>query len=138
MSDPFFPSPHTAHPYRPQDEINRQVEARKKSNPLVQRNRTILEITSLISARNLALRRNDHDGADAINRQIEALGGDPSTGELVSLNPDDTASATSDYDLRIQKINDNNKRKTKEAMAAAHLAAMQRKKNENAIVRAKQ
>jgi RNA polymerase-associated protein RTF1 len=96
------------------------VDARKKSNPLAQGKRVIVEITQLISSRDLALRRNDHAGADDLNRQIISLGGDPATGE------------------RIQRINENNRRKTKEAMTAAHAAAVQRKKAEEAIVRARQ
>lgn len=121
-----------------QDEINRQVDARKKNNPLAQRQKTILEITSLISSRNLALRRGDRDQADEINRQIISLGADPTTGQLVTLNANDAADNATDYDARIQKINENNKRKTKENMAAAHAAALQRKKVEEAIVRSRQ
>ncbi|CAD6579230.1 MAG: hypothetical protein TREMPRED_002430 [Tremellales sp. Tagirdzhanova-0007] len=120
------------------DEINRQVEARKKYNPMVQRQKTIQEITALISSRNSAIRRNDHDAADEINRQIISLGGDPSTGQLVTTDVHEVAQNASDYDMRIQKINENNKRKTKEAMAAAHAASMQRKKAEEAIVRSRQ
>lgn len=121
-----------------QDEINRQVLERKKNNPLAQRQKTILEITSLISSRDLAIRRNDHDAADDTNRQIIELGGDPSTGQLVTTNPNEAAQNAPEYDDRIQRINENNKRKTKEAMAAAHVAAMQRKKVEEAIVRSRQ
>ncbi|GFZ47472.1 hypothetical protein JCM24511_05216 [Saitozyma sp. JCM 24511] len=120
------------------EEINRQVDARKKSNPLAQGKRVIVEITQLISSRDLALRRNDHAGADDLNRQIISLGGDPATGELVTTDQAEVQRKLSDHDERIQRINENNRRKTKEAMTAAHAAAVQRKKAEEAIVRARQ
>ena len=104
----------------------------------MQRQKIVQEITALISSRNLAVRRNDHDAADEINRQIISLGGDPSTGQLVTSDVHEAAQNASDYDMRIQKINENNKKKTKEAMAAAHAASMQRKKVEEAIVRSRQ
>jgi len=56
----------------------------------------------------------------------------------VTTDLDEAAQNASEYDLRIQKINENKKRKTKEAMAAAHVAALQRKKAEEAIVRSRQ
>jgi RNA polymerase-associated protein RTF1 len=113
--------------------VNRQVESRKKSNPLAQRNKTILELTSLISQRNLALRRNDHITAEELSQQIISLGGDPATGQLV-----DGSNNEGDYESKIQKINENNKRRTKESMAAAHANMLQKKKTEEAFVRAKQ
>jgi RNA polymerase-associated protein RTF1 len=84
------------------------------------------------------LRRNDHAGAEDLNRQIVALGGDPTTGELVTFDAAEMAKNVSEYDERVQRINENNKRKTKEAMAAAHAVAVQRKKAEEAIVKARQ
>ncbi|ORY26243.1 hypothetical protein BCR39DRAFT_541580 [Naematelia encephala] len=119
------------------EEINRQVESRKQSNPLAQRNQALFEISNLISTRNLALRRNDTESAERINRDIVALGGDPTTGELVTVDADEAARNASDYDAKIQRINENNKRRTKEAMAAAHAASLQRKKLEEAIIKAK-
>lgn len=114
-----------------EDEVNRQVESRKQTNP-AQRQKAVLQITSLMSSKQLALRRNDHDAADSITQQIIDLGGDPNTGQLLSA-PD----SVTDYDARIQRINENNKRKTREAMAKAHEAALARKKTEEAIVKAK-
>lgn len=64
-----------------QEEISRQVESRKQSNPMAQRSKVVVEITGLVQARNLALRRDDRVTADDLARQIIALGGDPSTGE---------------------------------------------------------
>jgi RNA polymerase-associated protein RTF1 len=114
--------------------VTRQVDSRKKSNPLAQRNKTILELTSLISTRNLALRRNDHVTAHDLSLQIIALGGDPATGQLIDTRGEEEG----DYDSKIQKINENNKKRTKESMAAAHAAALLRKKAEEAFVKAKQ
>ena len=120
-----------------QEEINRQVEARKKTSATAQRS-TVFQIAQLISSRELAVRRHDIDGAESINRQLVELGADPSTGQITTTNSDEMATNVSDYDSMIQKINDNNKRKTKEAMQAAHTATLQRKKAEEAILKAKQ
>ena len=120
-----------------QEEINRQIEARKKNNPSAQRN-AAFQIAQLMSSRDLAIRRNDLPGADAINRQILQLGADPQNGEIITTDSAQVAANVSEYDVRIQKINENNKRKTKETMQAAHAAAIQRKRAEEAIVQAKQ
>lgn len=85
-----------------------------------------------MASRNLALRRNDHAEAEKISAQIAEHGADPTTGELLAAEGD-----ADDYDARIQRINENNRRKTKEAMAAAHQASMLRKKAEDALIRAK-
>ncbi|KAK1922482.1 rtf1 protein [Papiliotrema laurentii] len=125
------------------EEINRQVEARKMSNPGVQRSKTLIQISQLIASRSLALRRNDMALADQLESEIIELGGDPTTGQLVS-SSQGSASASQgagekeDYDAKIQRINEHKARKNKEAMAAAHLASIKRKKAEEAIVRARQ
>lgn len=87
-----------------------------------------------MTTRNLAIRRNDLDAAEEIGRQIEALGGDPATGQVVDV----PGGAQEDADARIQRINENNRKKTKEAMANAHMAEVRRKRAEEAIVKAKQ
>lgn len=119
-----------------QDEVNRQVEARKRGNPLLSRSKTIIAVTQLLASRNLALRRNDHVEADKISAQIAAHGADPNTGELLAND-----GGGDDHDTRIQRINENNRRKTKEAMAAAHQAgldaAIKRRKKEDEIILAK-
>lgn len=86
-------------------------------------------------------------GLKEIDKQIQSLGADPLTGEFVdnssgngSFKESTATPATeevSEYDARINKINENNRRKTKEAMAAAHAASLARKKAEDAIVKAK-
>jgi RNA polymerase-associated protein RTF1 len=119
-------------------EINRQVEARKRSNPAQQRHKITIEITNLITSRNLAVRRNDQSLAEDLNRQIIALGGDPQSGELVTLDRDEAERNASEYDDRIEKINENNKRKVREQMAKAHQGSLARKRAEEAIVREKQ
>lgn len=114
------------------------MEARKKSNPAQQRHKITIEITNLITSRNLALRRNDSTLAEDLNRQIVALGGDPQTGELVTLDKGQAEKMVSEYDDRIEKINENNKRKVREQMEKAHQGSLARKRAEEAIVRAKQ
>jgi RNA polymerase-associated protein RTF1 len=119
------------------------VHARKQANPSAQRSKANIEISQLMASRQLALRRNDQQTVHQLEAEIIKLGGDPSTGQFV----DDPSSQGStgnaadekeDYDTRIQRINENNKKRTKEAMAAAHLASIQRRKAEEAIVKAKQ
>ena len=117
-----------------QDEINRQVEARKRSNPNAQRSKTIATISQLVSSLDLAIRRDDAAAVASLNQQIIALGGDPSTGNLVS----EAIALGSEHDDRIEKINENARRKTKGSMAAAHLASVARRKAENAIIKARQ
>lgn len=85
-----------------------------------------------MSSKQLALRRNDLEAAASISQQIEELGGDPATGELLDGEGD-----MSEYDLRIAKINETNRKRTRAAMAKAHEAAVAKKKAEDAIVRAK-
>ncbi|BEI91738.1 uncharacterized protein CcaverHIS019_0405580 [Cutaneotrichosporon cavernicola] len=115
-----------------EDEVNRQVDARKQANPQAQRQKIVLQITSLMSSKQLALRRNDLETAAFIGDQIAKLGADPNTGELLEGEGD-----LSEYDLRIARINENNRRKTRETMMKAHEAAVAKKKAEDAIVRAK-
>ncbi|WWD21079.1 hypothetical protein CI109_105560 [Kwoniella shandongensis] len=91
-----------------------------------------LKIQQLINTRDLAQRRNDQATVDRLNSEIVKLGGDPVTGQLVG-----GGEAEDDYDLRIQRINENNKKKTKESMIKAHTAALARKKAEEAIIKAK-
>lgn len=78
------------------------------------------------------MRRNDLEAVAEISRKIVDLGGDPATGQLVDADGDMSA-----YDLRIAKINENNRKKTRETMVKAHEAAVAKKKAEDAIVRAK-
>lgn len=85
-----------------------------------------------MSSKQLALRRNDLETAAFISQQIEELGADSATGELLDGQGDMSA-----YDLRIARINENNRKKTKETMVKAHEAAIAKKKAEDAIVRAK-
>lgn len=133
--------------------MNAQIEGRKRSNAGPARNSAVIQITQLVSSRNLALRRNDRATVEDLNRQIVALGGDPSTGDLASTGSPVRASParagsdatnggvgarSGDWEEKIQRINENNRRRTKEAMVAAHQAALVRKKAEEAIVRAKQ
>lgn len=104
-----------------------------------------------MSSRELAIRRNDTTGLLDIEQQIISLGGDPLTGDLMEVGGGQTSSKSkssgggggsgmegmSEYDQRIHKINENNRRKTKEAMANAHAASLARKKAEEAIIKAK-
>lgn len=87
-----------------------------------------------MNTRDLALRRNDHVMVEKLNSDIIALGGDPNTGKLVG---EKEGEEKDDYDMKIQRINENNKRKTKEAMMRAHAAAVARKKAEEAVVKAR-
>ena len=126
-----------------QEEIDRQVNARKQANPSAQRSKANIEISQLMASRQLALRRNDLQTVAQLEADIIKLGGDPSTGGFAD-EPSSQgytgkmADEKEDYDTRIQRINENNKKRTKEAMAAAHLASIQRRKAEEAIVKAKQ
>ncbi|KAL1406068.1 RNA polymerase-associated protein rtf1 [Vanrija albida] len=115
-----------------EEEVNRQVEARKRANPQAHRQKTMLEITSLMGSKNLALRRNDQKAVEMITRQIEELGGDPATGQLLGVDENMT-----EHEKRIRRINENNLRKTREAMAKAHEALLAKKKAEDAVVKAK-
>lgn len=63
------------------------------------------------------------------------MGGDPQTGELTTLDRDEAAKNASEYDDRIEKINENNKKKVKDQMAKAHQGSLARKKAEEAIVK---
>lgn len=121
-----------------QEEITRQVEARKRSDPGLQRQNKMIEITNLVTARHLATRRNDTAAVEDLERQIIALGGDPQTGELVTLDQGQVAQNVSDYDRRIEKINENIQKKVREQMEKAHQGSLARKRAEEAIVRAKQ
>jgi RNA polymerase-associated protein RTF1 len=85
-----------------------------------------------MSSRNLALRRNDQQSAETINEQIRALGGDPATGDLLAADDQ-----VSEYDARVMKINENNRRKTKESQKTAHQLAAERKRAEDAVVRSR-
>lgn len=125
-----------------QSEISRQVEARKQSNPQAQRNKAIYQIGRLVASRSLALRSADYKLAQNLEEEIIRLGGDPATGELVEPSAKDSAAgskeAKEDYDERIRRINEKNRQRTKEAMAAAHQASIQRKKAEEAIIKQRQ
>ncbi|WVR09151.1 hypothetical protein IAU60_006213 [Kwoniella sp. DSM 27419] len=114
-------------------EINRQINSRKAHDTGANR-QALLKISQLISSRDLALRRNDTVSADMLSSEIVKLGGDPATGQLVNVA---AGAGDDDYDLRIQKINENNKKKTKEVMMKAHQAALARKKAEEALIKAK-
>ncbi|ORX39021.1 hypothetical protein BD324DRAFT_618258 [Kockovaella imperatae] len=117
------------------DEINRQVEARKKSNITAQRNASVTRISQLMASKDLAIRRNDHAAVAELESRIRAEGGDPTNGKLIS---DPLAGALDDgYEDKIAKINEMNRKRTKEAMAAAHLAGIAKKKAEDAIVKAR-
>ncbi|WRT68947.1 uncharacterized protein IL334_005929 [Kwoniella shivajii] len=115
-------------------EVNRQINTRKAYDPSANRS-ALLKISQLLSTRELAVRRNDVGTVEMINSEIIKLGGDPSTGQLV--NGGAGGSGEDDYDLRIQRINENNKRKTKEMMTKAHQAALAKKKAEEALIKAK-
>lgn len=115
-----------------EEEINRQIEARQQNKPGAHRTKVVLQVTSLMASKQLALRRNDFGAVELLNEQIRALGADPSTGELV-----EGGEELNENDLRIQRINENNRRKTKESMARAHEAALARKKAEGAVLKAK-
>ena len=79
-----------------------------------------------MSSRNLAQRRNDRDTVKRLNAQIITLGGDPDTGTLIDgLNEGD------EYDLKIQKINEFNKKRAKAAQAAAG----QRRREQEQVMR---
>ncbi|KAK8843402.1 hypothetical protein IAR55_007059 [Kwoniella newhampshirensis] len=112
-------------------EIDRQIASRQSRESNFNR-AAHLRIQQLINTRDLAQRRNDQNTVDRLNSEIVKLGGDPVTGQLVG-----EGEAEDDYDLRIQRINENNKRKTKESMIKAHSAALARKKAEEAIVKAR-
>ncbi|WWC73205.1 uncharacterized protein I206_107171 [Kwoniella pini CBS 10737] len=114
-------------------EVNRQINTRKAHDPSANRS-ALLKISQLLSTRDLALRRNDVQTVESINSEIIKLGGDPTTGQLITQGSNESSD---DYDLRIQKINENNKRKTKEIMSKAHQAALARKKAEEAMIKAK-
>ena len=114
------------------EEINRQVAARKNSNKQAQRNATITRISQLMASKDLAVRRNDQPAVLDLESRIKAEGGDPVTGRLL----DDTTGRDEDED-RIARINEMNRKRTKESMAAAHLAGIARKKHEDAIVQAR-
>ncbi|OWZ77420.1 RNA polymerase-associated protein RTF1 [Cryptococcus neoformans Bt85] len=114
-------------------EIDRRVDSRKSQESSFTR-ASLLKIHQLMNTRDLALRRNDHVMVEKLNSDIIALGGDPNTGKLVG---EKEGEEKDDYDMKIQRINENNKRKTKEAMMRAHAAAVARKKAEEAVVKAK-
>lgn len=116
-----------------QAEIDRRVDSRKSQESSFTR-ASLLKIHQLMNTRDLALRRNDHVMVEKLNSDIIALGGDPNTGKLVG---EKEGEEKDDYDMKIQRINENNKRKTKEAMMRAHAAAVARKKAEEAVVKAK-
>lgn len=115
-----------------EDEINRQIQARQQNKPTAQRTKIVLQVTSLMASKQLALRRNDFEAVEFLSQQIRDLGADPNTGEL-----EEGGEELNDNDLRIQRINENNRRKTKESMARAHEAALARKKAEGAVLKAK-
>ncbi|ODN91429.1 RNA polymerase-associated protein RTF1 [Cryptococcus wingfieldii CBS 7118] len=115
-------------------EIDRRVASRRAQDSSFARAST-LKIHQLMNTRDLAVRRNDHSMIDKLNADIIALGGDPVTGKLLAGEGEQLGQ--DDYDLKIQKINENNKRKTKESMMRAHQAAQARKKAEEAVVKAK-
>ncbi|WVQ75385.1 hypothetical protein IAR50_005005 [Cryptococcus sp. DSM 104548] len=114
-------------------EIDRRVASRRAQDSSYARAST-LKIHQLMNTRDLAVRRNDHTMIDKLNADIIALGGDPVTGKLAG---EEEQAGQDDYDMKIQKINENNKRKTKESMMRAHQAAQARKKAEEAVVKAK-
>lgn len=106
---------------------------------MAQKHQAYAQIASLQAARSLAIRRADHAGVERISQQITELGGDPETGDMVVPGKQaGNGSQEMAYEDRIQKINENNRRKTKDAMAAAHVAATQRKKAEEAMMKARQ
>lgn len=115
-----------------EDEINRQIQARQQHKPTAHRTKIVLEVTSLMRSKELALRRNDFEALELLTQQIRDLGADPNTGEL-----EEGGEELNEADLRIQRINENNRRKTKESMARAHEAALAKKKAEGAVLKAK-
>jgi RNA polymerase-associated protein RTF1 len=114
-----------------EDEVNREVAARQKTNP-AKKQRTVLQISSLYSSMQLALRRKDLDMAEHLAGQIRDLGGDPATGALAE------GKAADKYDDLIGRINENNRQRTKVAMQRAHENSIAKRKAEHAIVMAKQ
>lgn len=121
-----------------QAEIDRQIASRQRANPAAMRQQTMAQLATLSASRSLAIRRGDQAAVEKINQQIIDLGGDPETGDLVEGGGGAKPTGELAYDERIQKINEHNRQKTKDAMAAAHLAALKRKKAEEAIFRARQ
>ncbi|WVQ81177.1 hypothetical protein IAT38_003299 [Cryptococcus sp. DSM 104549] len=112
-------------------EIDRRVDSRKAQENTYNRG-TQLKIHQLMNTRDLAVRRNDNAMVEKLNGEIIKLGGDPATGKIVG-----EEEGEDEYDLKIQRINENNKKKTKESQMRAHAAAVARKKAEEAIVKAK-
>ncbi|EIW67131.1 hypothetical protein TREMEDRAFT_69995 [Tremella mesenterica DSM 1558] len=109
------------------DEISRQVAARRAANPSSQRSTLQIEISNLISSRNLALRRNDLPTVERLNAQIISMGGDPETGTLVDATDD-----LGEYDAKIQKINEHNRKRAKEATLKQQEAERARRRAEEA------
>jgi len=112
-----------------EEEVNREVESRKQGN---QKQRTVIQVSSLYTSMQLALRRKDMDTAEALSRQIVEIGGDPATGDMA------VGEKHSEYDERIARINENNRQRTRVAMQRAHELSIARRKAEDAIVKAKQ
>ncbi|WWC91323.1 uncharacterized protein L201_006266 [Kwoniella dendrophila CBS 6074] len=115
-------------------EVNKQITMRKQYDPSANRS-ALLKISQLMSTKELALRRNDSITVESINKEIIDLGGNPSTGQLII--EQEGVGFGDEYELKIQKINENNKRKTKEMMSKAHQNALARKKAEEAMIKAK-
>jgi RNA polymerase-associated protein RTF1 len=111
------------------------VASRKRANPALLRNQKVIQLTQLLSSRSLAIRRNDQAMIESLNQQMIDMGADPDTGELVS---DQTGGDDSAYDAMIQRINDKNQKRNKDAMIAAHQASVARQKAEAAVVKARQ
>lgn len=110
-----------------QEEIQRQIDHRKRFNPNAARNKTVIQITQLIASRNLALRRRDLKDAEHIREQIIALGADPTTGrpldEVEQDQPDPEAEARSKAEREEKK---------RRAAQAAKAAALLKKKADDA------
>lgn len=108
-----------------QEEIQRQIDHRKRFNPSATRSKTVIQVTQLIASRQLALRRDDFKDAEHIREQIIALGADPVSGRPLGEVENDQADEEAEARAKAEK-----EEKKRRALQTAKAAAMLKRRAE--------
>jgi RNA polymerase-associated protein RTF1 len=112
-----------------QEEIQRQIDARKRLNPNTVRTQQVIHITQLIASRALAERRNDHKEANRLKEQLLALGVHPSTGQPLGEEEDEEAIREEEERIKEEKA----EKKRKALLNQQAIAALKKRTEEDRV-----
>jgi RNA polymerase-associated protein RTF1 len=117
-----------------QEEIQRQIDARKRLNPNSVRTKQVIHITSLIASRALAERRNDTQEANRLKEQLLALGVHPTTGQPLGEEEDEEAIRAEEEKIKEEKA----EKKRKILLNQQAIAALKKRTEEDRIKKEKE